>query len=106
MHTFSPGNVSKRPPHQEQGRLQESNLTTRCSPVNIEATISCSNGKIHSSSTPKGSKFIGNLGNAEFQCCLTRRGKSILKTTAKDWKGHLLDAIELIIKRLAFKPYA
>lgn len=30
-------------------------------------------------------------------------GKSVLKTILKDWKGHLLHAIELI-KRLVLKP--
>jgi len=27
-----------------------------------------------------------------------------LKTSARDWKGHLLDVIELIMKTLVFKP--
>lgn len=33
-----------------------------------------------------------------------KEGKHILKTTARDWRGHLLDVIELIMKTLVFKP--
>lgn len=35
------------------------------------------NGKIHSSSTLQGRKYIENWENAEFQCCLTRGGKGV-----------------------------